>query len=285
MRPAARARQQQPHRLRRCRLRTAHPAIRLHQQQPRGDAVVRQPRAQPVEVGPHHRDQQRVQHRGRGPLIFAYFGADLGGDGHRQAGVGRQQVVAQALLVHRIGVRVQQGDRNRLRPERMHRRRSLAHGGIGQFAFHAAIGAHAFGDAQPPLPRDQRRLLARTQAIDVGARVTADLQHVAEPVRGDQHAAGQRALQHRIGRDRRAVQQQGDIGQGEAEPASGFGQSVQQADRRVRRRGRHLDAAASPGALVQHLKVGEGAADIDPDPDPSQMRRSVRWRPAIQNHP
>jgi len=52
--------------------------------------------------------------------------------------------------------------------------------------------------------------------------VAADLQHVAEPLGREQHAAGQLALQHGVGGDRGAVQQQADVAEREAEPACGL---------------------------------------------------------------
>ena len=69
------------------------------------------------------------------------------------------------------------------------------------------------------------------------------------------------------GRDGRAVQQQADIGEGEAEAAPGLGHAVNQPGGRVVGRGGRLEAMQRTGAAVEDLQVGEGAADVDADTD------------------
>ena len=121
--------------------------------------------------------------------------------------------------MRRVDRGVQQADGDGLGAHLPDRFDGLVQRRRGQGAFHAAIGAHPLGNAQAALPRDQRLGALLPQAVDVAPGVAADLQHVAEPVGRQQHAAGQLAFQDGVGGDGGAVQQQAHVRQGEAEPA------------------------------------------------------------------
>jgi hypothetical protein len=195
-------------------------------------------------------DQQSVQHGGAGALVFAYFRADVRRNADRQTGEFSLDAVAQLLLVRRVGVGVQQGDGDGLGvmpADRVQRRQD---GGSLQRGFDAAIGADALHNAQTAVARDQRRLVMRLQAVDVAPGVAPDLEHVAEALGGDQHAARQLALQHRVGGDGGAVQQEPDVGQSEPEAAGGFGDACHQADGRVSGRGRSFQAVLRAGRFI-----------------------------------
>ena len=69
---------------------------------------------------------------------------------------------------------------------------------------HLAVGIHALGHFEPHLAVDQRRESA-AQAVSLRARATAQLQHVAEALGGDQADLGDLAFEHRIRGRRRAV--------------------------------------------------------------------------------
>ncbi len=267
-RPAARPRQQQPHRLRARHRGAAHPAIGLHQQQPGGEAALGHAMLQPGQVGADDGDQQRVQHRRRTPLEFADLRTNLGGERDRQVRERLRQMRAQRPLVPPVDMRMQQAHRDRFRPMRPHRRLCRRQRCRIQRQLGAAIRPQPLRHLDPPLPRDQRRFPDLVQPVDVPPRMPPDLQHVAEPGRRQQQPARQLALQHRIGRDRRPVQQQPDIGEREAEPRRRLVDPRQQPERGIVRRRRRLDAVPRPARLIQNLQVGERPADIDPDPYP-----------------
>ena len=69
-----------------------------------------------VQVDPGHRHQRRVEHRRTGPLELARFRVDL----VRQRDVPHRAVEPrrQRLLVHRVGIGVEQGDRDGVDAER-----------------------------------------------------------------------------------------------------------------------------------------------------------------------
>ena len=61
--------------------------------------------------------------------------------------------------------------------------------------------------ADAPLGRHQRRRMGRAQAVEVGARLAAELDDVLEALGGDERRARALALQQRVGRDGRAVRE------------------------------------------------------------------------------
>ena len=75
----------------------------------------------------------------------------------------------------------------------------------------------------------------------------AEFEHVAEAARGDQRAARAAPLDHRVGGDRRAVQDLVEI----VRLDLGRAQRVEQSDRRVLRRRRHLDDALDAAVVAE----------------------------------
>ena len=132
-------------------------------------------------------------------------------------------------------------------------------------ALDAAIGANALGDAEPPISRHQRRLALWAQAIDIAPGVPADFQDVLESLGGDEGAGRQPPLQDRVGGDRGAVQQQADIRRRETDLPRRRHYAVDQSDRGIGGRRRHLQTVQRARALLEDLEVGKGAADVDGD--------------------
>ena len=232
MRSAARApplgaRQEQPGGLFGGPAQAADAAVGLHQEDGGGEAVLAQAAFQTVQIGAHDGDQQGVQHSGAGALVLADFRADLAGQRHGQAGPGRREPVAEALFVGGVGVGVQQADRDAFGPARVQPGEQGGNGGLVQGAFDRAVGADPFGHTEAAIAGDQDGGGIGVQPVEFAAGVAGDLQHVLEPRRGDEGAAGQGAFQHGVGGDGGAVQQQADLVQGEAEPFGGFADAVQ----------------------------------------------------------
>src|SRR6185437_3446074 len=98
---------------------------------------------------------------------------------------------------------------------------------------------------------------------------------IAEPFGRDESDAGETALQHRIGRDRGAVD---EVGDGVAVDIALAHQSLDGEEKRAARivgTREDLDAGDLAVALVPGDAVGKGAADIDADP-PAAARRARR---------
>ena len=130
---------------------------------------------------------------------------------------------------------------------------------------------------QPQPPLDQRGLAPRQVLVDrerLRPAVAADVDQVAEAGGRDHAGARAVALEHDVGRDRRAVQQLRDVADVAPGERAQLAQAVHRRLRRVRRRARHL-VDGDGGAVEQH-QVGEGSADIDADPDHRVLAGSRR---------
>ena len=132
---------------------------------------------------------------------------------------------------------------------------------------HVAARVHALVDLEPQLARDQR-LERAGHAVGLRPRAAAELEGVAEAARGDQPDLGDLALEHGVGRRRRAVDDEVEIGgrhpgggnAPQARPTAWFGRRrrhLGESDRRRRR------------AAPRNQEIGERPADIDPG-DPSR---------------
>ena len=117
--------------------------------------------------------------------------------------------VADRPLVRRVRVGVQQDDGDRLGLERRDRVGEPLR--VLERAQHA-VGAHALGRGHAPLGRDERRRPRGAQAVEVGARLAAELDDVGEALGGDEHGARAAALEQRVGRDGHAVREDLDVG-------------------------------------------------------------------------
>jgi hypothetical protein len=104
----------------------------------------------------------------------------------------------------------------------------------------------------------------------------AHLQHVAEAMGGDDADARALALQQRVGADRGAVHDGGDVAEIRHRRAAMPFRSPPPR----RRGGRHLgDVRALPVASSSAKQVGEGAADIDADMRPAHASASLQAVP------
>ena len=128
-----------------------------------------------------------------------------------------------------------------------------------------ALGVDALVDLQAPLAGDQR-LEGAGHAVGLGPRAPAELEAIAEAARGDQTDLGELALEHGVGGGGGAVDDEVEIGGGDA----GLGDGCQHAIGLVGGGGEDLgepDALALRADLVEQ-QVREGAADVDANHPP-----------------
>ena len=170
----------------------------------------------------------------------------------------------------RVGVGVEQADRDRLDPGR---RQPFGRG------FHArrverppdlAFRPHPFVRLKAQPARHQRLRTAVVQRVHLRDAQAAHLQHVAEAARGDE--PGQRALafQHGVGRDGRAVDDPADGGRFEPLPVKQRRNAVADAPAVVVGRGEKLVGVQGAVRRGEH-EVGKGSADVDAEA-PSGLR-------------
>jgi len=113
---------------------------------------------------------------------------------------------------------------------------------------------------------DQRPVLPRQflhDRIMLDALMAGDMDDVAEALVGQHAGTCPLVLQHRVGRGGGAMQHVIDIGRRDAIIAADFGYALNDAARRIVRRGRNLVNGDLIGAQVAIHDVGECAADVD----------------------
>ena len=249
------------------RLDRHHAAPRVQEVQ---GAARGQPRAQVVEVRGGERHDRRIEHRGARALVLAELRVDLARD--REVAEVRREQLPERLLVRGIGVGVQQADRDALDPVRLQLGDERPHLVGRERRQDIALRVHPLGHLEAQVPRHERiRLGGQVEAVEMRAVLPRDLEHVAEPARGDEAHGRDAPLDDGIGDQRRAVR--------EERPRAGLGlehgEPVQHARGGRRRSGRHLARAHGPGGIPGH-EVREGAAHVDADASTGGVRHGSR---------
>ena len=210
-------------------------------------------------------------HRAR---VLAQLGDHVGRKRDEQVGKLLADQRAHRLLVRRIGVGMQEADRDRLDSvihEPAHRR---AHRIGIEPCDHAAVAIDALADLQPVPARHERFREAEEKIVDVVTLLGAHFEAVAETLRGQQSEPRAAPLDDRIGDQRGAVHDLADVAERDAGLPDQLAEALERGNRRVLRRGQALverDAAA----VMEH-EVREGAADVEADPCHACAFRSFR---------
>ena len=244
-------------------------AVRPHDVEIARDAPLLQPVLEAAHVVAHLGADEGVHRRRGEALELAELRRDPGRGGDEGLGPFLQHDGPRALLVRGVDVGEEEADGDRLYALVAQRPRGLAHALFVERLQHVALRRH------PPLlhgeavaAAHQRARLPRDVLHDrvvLGPLVTADVDDVAVAGRGDHAGLGAVVLEHRVGRDRGAVEDVGDGVRRRAAPLAERGDARGGALRRVVRRGGHLVDRALARLAVGNDEVGEGAADIDAD--------------------
>jgi hypothetical protein len=236
----------------------------LHDVEVAAEAAIGQVRFQLAQVLRHARADIGVGHRGRDALELAVFLAQLVRGTDEGAGQFLLQDLLDALLVRRVAVRMQQQHGHGLDRLPLQLARQFAHRAFVQRLVRAAVGAQPLGHLEAQRALDQRLVLVEEQVVGVGPVHAADLVDVAEALGDQQRGIGARALQQRVDRDGRAVQEQVAVAQVDVGAVQGGLDAVDQ--RAVG--GQRLAEQQLARGLVERGHVGEGAADVDGDAQP-----------------
>jgi hypothetical protein len=243
-------------------------AVRLDDQDRPAVARLGQARPEAAKIALQHRPDVGVDHRGADPLVLF----DLRQHRGRQRHIGRRHGRAQRLgglpfvPVVTPGVQVADGDGINLGARKLgdrRRKRSLV-----ERHRDAPVGADALAYAQAPVARHQRLWRRLAEIVAVVLEALAHLEDVAVAFGGQQPDARALALEQRIGRHRRAVDDAlGVLEQrAEADPERLRQplQAVHHPKRWIGRGGRRL-GERDPARGIERHQVGECAADVDPD--------------------
>ena len=247
-------------------------AVRLHDAQPRRRATrrggVRESGLEGAEVARHRRGDIRVGDRRAHPLELAVFRQHLVRDGAVQAGRSREAAgqLGEAALVVRVHEREERADRDRVHPGVGDRAQDALGGGLVERLDDLAVGGDALGDLETQLLGHEGRRAGGVEGVEVGPRLAADHERVAEALGGDQRGARAAAREQRVGGDRGAVHHLPRRPPGLGDPGEHGARGV------VGRRGALGDAQR---LAVPVEEVGERAADIDAEQADGARRTHV----------
>ena len=273
-----RARQQEVHRLLDELVERGRAAVALQHQEPGLEPERREPVRQRGEiVGDARHDIGVDRDRGRA-LVLAHDRHDVGRDRDPAAEPGPAHDFRDGVLVRRVLEAVDQADRDRVHPFGAEGLDGGAHVVERDRLDLAAVGADPPAHREAQIARHQHRRVGGAVVPRVLAQAAAGFEAVAEPGRRQQPDAPALALQQRVGRHRRAVQEERAVAEErrEREPER-FARLLQRRDRpraRILRHRRHLEHRRPPARVGDH-EIGERAADIDADA-PGRGGQTVR---------
>ena len=254
----------QPNGKPRRRLQRGQPTARQHHEQRAGHAGMAQPGLQPPEIARHHRLHIGVGDGGAEPLPLPHLRRDVRRQRNRHRRPDPAHDRGGLPFMRRIDEGMQEADRHGLHPLAHHELNLARHGRLIQRQQHLAGVVQPFLHRQPPAPRHQRLRQLDIQVVLVVAALIAQREDVAEPLGGDQRGPGALALDHRIRRQRRAMDHQRQVGRGQPGAFQHHLHAVQHALLRCIRRGQHLGGPAL--LALFDSEVSEGAADVDCEP-------------------
>ncbi len=190
-------------------------------------------------------------------------GRDLRGQRNRHLGPGLGDDLCRRLLVGGIGIGVQETDGYRLHLFRAEPVQGVFQLGRHQRRFDLAVEAHAFAKADTAITRHQRFGKFDEHVIKIVAQLGSSFEHIAKPARGEERGCRALALDHGVGRERRAMHDRAhrrvarvgkrqDLRHRRQHGLAGLVRCRQQFCR--------IDAT---GSLIEPDHIGKCAADVD----------------------
>ena len=261
-----RARQQEVHRLLDELVERGRAAVALQHQEPGFQPERRQPVGERGEVVGDARHDIGVDRDGRDPLVLAHDRHDIGRDRDPAAEPGPAHDFRDRVLVRRVLEAVDQADRDRVHPFFAEGLDGGAHVVERDRLDLAAVGADPPAHRQAEIARHQHGRVGGAVVPRVLAQAAPRLEAVAEPSRRQQPDPPALALQQRVGRHGRAVQEERAVAEerGEREPER-RARLLQRRDRpraRILRHRRHLEHRR-PSARVGDHEIGERPPHVD----------------------
>ena len=184
------------------------PAIRTQQRKLARHPALLQLVAQVRNIFADHRAHRGIGDGGQGALIFLHLGEHFVRERNRRLGHDFARKFADALLMRTINKGVDERDGNRLDALRFEMEQGAADSRLVERADFVACGIDSPANGHRILKRGERGWLGPDDPCrkPAGNERTRDLQDVLEPLGRDEPDACALALEHRIGRDRGAVE-------------------------------------------------------------------------------
>ena len=267
--PGGRSREQRLHRVAGDRRGGRDPAIRAHDVQIGGEALLAEARLEPGDIIAQPRPDEGVEQCRGEPLKLAELRRHLGRGADETVGRLFAHDVARPHLMRRIEVGEQKAYRDRLDPLGAQRARRLAHARLVERHQDIAARRHQpLRHGTAVAPPHQRPILPRyflADRIMLRALVAPDMDDVAIARGGDHPGHGAVIFEDRVGADRRAVQHVVDRRARCFRARAQLRDPGDDTERGNVRRRRHLVDHDQAGFGIGQNKVGKGAPDIDPD--------------------
>ena len=212
----------------------------------------------------HQRQHVGIDDRRAGAFVFPDLRQQRARNRDWNGRVARTNQVAKAQFVRAVSVRIDQADRNGVDLRREDLTDDRVRAGFVQRMLDAAPVIDPLLDLESEPPGNQRRRFAPANVVEDGHPQTADLEHVAKALRGDERDPCALAFENGVRRHGRPVHDLRDLGDLHAAVADDGVETGCDTQAVVLRRRQHL-GAQHPSCGVQAYEVGERAADIDAD--------------------
>ena len=261
---ASRPRFHQPDREALRGLHRGQPSAREHQQERAAKPALAQRGVEAVEVALHEGPHVGVGAGGGEAFELAELGRYVRGDRDRPRRPAPREVVAGEVLVGRIGVAVEEADGQRLGAGGIQGRKQGVELRFVEGDQNFATAVQPFRDREPPPPGNQGPGLDDVDLVLLGPSLRAHLDGVTKPLGGDQRRRRPLAFEDRVGRQRRSVNDHSDVAGAEPRTDEPLLQRLHAGGGRVVGGGQ--DLGGEPPATEFERDIGEGPADVDPDP-------------------
>ena len=157
---------------------------------------------------------------------------------------------------------MQKQHRDRLDVLRLDLGRDRARVRVIERPFHRTVVEHALLHFEAQRARNQRHVFAKREVERLGPVHAADLVDVPEAFRRDERGLGTLALEDRVDRDGRPVNDELRV----ARRAAGHPDRIEDTAHEIVRRAERLTERDGSVAGIHHRDVGERPADVDADP-------------------
>ena len=244
----------------------AMPPARLHDEEPSAVAEPAERRLEALEVVAHRGHHVRVDDGRRGPLVLADDRRHFRGETDRDARRFLTEDLGGAPLVRRIDVGVKEADGDRLHPVPDQRPDRPAQTRLVEGDEDLAVEGDPLADLADARARDQRGGLLDEEVVELVALLAADDEDVAEAPGREERDVSALPLDDDVRAEGRAVHRLREIGPIEAGAGDQLVEPVHARPRRVVR-SREALAGEETSVVGLERKVGEGSADVEPDPE------------------
>jgi hypothetical protein len=260
-----RPRLDEAHRIANSGLDRGNPAARCHQQQRTGKAGALKLAFQSAEITSHQRLDVGVGAGGGETLVFAHLRRNIGRQRHRHVRQAARDRIAGAALVIGIGEAMEKADRDPLDPLRRKCVERAREAALVERHQHISLGIDPLAHRKAQAARHQRWRQVDVDVVLLEAVFVPDFDDVAETFGRQQRGLRALALDHRVGGERRAMDDEADLAWLNARRPDDRPQRRRHPLLRRTRRGERLRRKALLANLQRH--VGERAADIETEPD------------------